>query len=801
MDWRLTGSPQAMRWLGLGLILVYGGQRLIRQAPLGWEPRIMDGALALGAGMVLLVVWATRNRGLEEPVLPLPACDLNPRLSQLGLGVALALAMGAFLLSWLSPSASAAVSGVRLMGMALLVLAGLTRTLRDIGQFLRPKRSRDLVIALALPVGAGLLRLALVDVPAPDFPELAQRSSLTGTLYQALGPESAILLPFLASCLFPLAVWGAARRLADPNGALVVGIMAALSPFQIWNPHHATGASLAPLALLGLVMATLRLGRRRYPADWYWVGMAFALLWMEVPAWRWHFLGVSLLALLHPVLSQRGNDPVALRASALAGGIGLISTLVTLVGLNWSAVPPGTSPTASVGVDLPAASVYWFQPQTLGLPFHITLLSPLEGTLGLAGAILAVLRFPRQPGLALAAGAWWLGAVGSSHSMEQFREWHHLTAALPLALSVLPLSLAAGWLRTQLQAQALPALGHASLWSVGFLVLVQWPGMVMGENPVLLLSDQLRDVQPRETENEAGARLWMPPPQTTRTLDVQGIPAWTARLVWQSEGACHDTLLVPNPRGVMIDTLNGWVHAVGVEPGVMQTFSLARGDPIRTWPAGLREPIELGREPGGRLRVLDAAEGQIRTWDEEAGAWRSVAAGTTLHAPRGMQMLPDGSMLVADTGHSRIVRFGPEGEFETDHWDLPGAHELDQPTDVWAFADVIWTVSPDKSYLRELKSGLQIGGVTRSSTQVGPHLAGLPDGAFLLSDSESGAILHLDREAHAVARVDTGEVVVRPVGLDAAAAAEGELWLAVADAARCRISVWRLPVMPADEGP
>jgi thiol-disulfide isomerase/thioredoxin len=73
---------------------------------------------------------------------------------------------------------------------------------------------------------------------------------------------------------------------------------------------------------------------------------------------------------------------------------------------------------------------------------------------------------------------------------------------------------------------------------------------------------------------------------------------------------------------------------------------------------GLQHPLGVAADAaGGRLYVADTFNSLLRVW--EGGALRTLPA-TGLEEPGGIDVLPDGRLVVADTNHHRVVIADPE---------------------------------------------------------------------------------------------------------------------------------------------
>lgn len=103
----------------------------------------------------------------------------------------------------------------------------------------------------------------------------------------------------------------------------------------------------------------------------------------------------------------------------------------------------------------------------------------------------------------------------------------------------------------------------------------------------------------------------------------------------------------------------------------------AGGDGGPATAAELSAPVAVTAAPGGGFLIADAGTGRVRRVD--AGGMISTFAGTTpgwggdggpataaqLNDPRGLTVLADGAVLIADRGNGRIRRVAPDGTITT----------------------------------------------------------------------------------------------------------------------------------------
>ncbi len=69
--------------------------------------------------------------------------------------------------------------------------------------------------------------------------------------------------------------------------------------------------------------------------------------------------------------------------------------------------------------------------------------------------------------------------------------------------------------------------------------------------------------------------------------------------------------------------------------------------------ARLQHPLGVAALPGGSIAVADTFNSLLRVWD--AGALRTIPLSEPIDEPGGLDVLPDGRLLVADTNHHRVI--------------------------------------------------------------------------------------------------------------------------------------------------
>jgi DNA-binding beta-propeller fold protein YncE len=159
------------------------------------------------------------------------------------------------------------------------------------------------------------------------------------------------------------------------------------------------------------------------------------------------------------------------------------------------------------------------------------------------------------------------------------------------------------------------------------------------------------------------------------------------------------------------------------------------------------EPLAVGVSSQDEILVLDSTLQWIYRYDA-AGNLLDRFGGPTayLFHPRGLTVLDDDSLALADTGTSRILLFGPDGDPIGSIGSLgPGPGQLNEPTDV--VRDVQGTyfvVEAENNRLQRLDAAgnpLAQWDIPLTFAYDGPHLDLGPDGSIFITESQSNSLL------------------------------------------------------------
>jgi DNA-binding beta-propeller fold protein YncE len=268
---------------------------------------------------------------------------------------------------------------------------------------------------------------------------------------------------------------------------------------------------------------------------------------------------------------------------------------------------------------------------------------------------------------------------------------------------------------------------------------------------------------------------------------------WQA--TWGTPGDGEGQFWEPRDVAVMGDTV------FVADTGNRRVQALDRDGAFRSaWSGGqepFEEPLALGVDSRNRLLVLDSLPGWIYRFDAEGTPLDRFAgpASQTFH-PRGMTVLEDDTVMVADTGGARLVFFDPAGNVAGRLGALGGAPgQLSDPVDVAMDGAGTYLVAEARNQriqrLDRQGNSLDEWPILPSVAYDGPHLAWAPDGSLLVTAPADGAILRYAPDGRLLNRWGQAASVPlrQPVGiyLDAASST-----LFVTDTATHQVHVFRI---------
>ena len=266
--------------------------------------------------------------------------------------------------------------------------------------------------------------------------------------------------------------------------------------------------------------------------------------------------------------------------------------------------------------------------------------------------------------------------------------------------------------------------------------------------------------------------------------------------VWRAGGSCGSGAEQLNaPHGVAVDGAARRVYAADTGNRRIVVYDLDSGAPLASYadPA-FQEPVDLALTPEGDLIVLDAVAHPLFRINPDSGTGSDevsrIAAGAEFYRPRGLDVDPLGYILVADTGGARVVLLDQTGQMLAQFGGQGTLLGTGQPVDALSANGLTWAITAEDGRLWRLDDQSGLTALPRANTLDGPHLAGLPDGSFFLTDPVSGSVLYHAASGQPLRQLAYAGTFITPTGI-AAAELDSFVYLAVADSAACTVSLWR----------
>jgi DNA-binding beta-propeller fold protein YncE len=201
----------------------------------------------------------------------------------------------------------------------------------------------------------------------------------------------------------------------------------------------------------------------------------------------------------------------------------------------------------------------------------------------------------------------------------------------------------------------------------------------------------------------------------------------------------RDVAVLSNGNLVVADTGARRVQVFG--PQFNHLFDLTGND------LPFEEPLAVGVNSKDEIFVLDSTLQWVYRYDA-GGNFIDRFGGpeARLFHPRGLTVLPDDTIALADTGQARVAFFNLNGQHSGNIGTLgasPG--QLNEPTDVLRDAQGTYFVAEaENDRIQRLDAGgnpLNQWAISPAYAYNGPHLAFAPDGSIFVTESQSDVLL------------------------------------------------------------
>ena len=286
--------------------------------------------------------------------------------------------------------------------------------------------------------------------------------------------------------------------------------------------------------------------------------------------------------------------------------------------------------------------------------------------------------------------------------------------------------------------------------------------------------------------------------QPTNSAPPGALPVLLSEPLWEMANGCGaDKAQLDSPRGAVLDATGQRLYVADANNRRVVVLDVDSGAPLdQVALPEMQEPVDVDFDPNGALLVLDAVSQAIYRVDQATSE-----AGTLplpgFYRPRGLAVDATGNILVADTGGARVAMLDATGEVIAQFGGPSSWLGQGQPVDVLAVNGNYWAITAEHGRLWRLDVLGSIPAIERANTLTGPHLAGLPDGSFFVSDPSRRTVIYVAPNGQPYGQLTGAAVFDSPTGV-AATLRDGMVYVAVVDSAQCSVSMWR--VRPARDG-
>ena len=246
----------------------------------------------------------------------------------------------------------------------------------------------------------------------------------------------------------------------------------------------------------------------------------------------------------------------------------------------------------------------------------------------------------------------------------------------------------------------------------------------------------------------------VPGPPTT----VTGKFTATFDVAWGGEGESPGEFRLPrdvavNPQGYIYvaDTGNRRVQKLSADGEVIHVLTGDGSEPFV-------EPGALEVDAEGTLWVLDSETGWIYAFDPDGKPLRRMGGPSmAFFHPRGLALSPLGTLLVVDTGGSRVVELDVQGALVRQYGQRgPGPAQLDQPTEALVDGSgYLYVVDTGNHRVQVLDPAGGYAGewsIPGSNTVDHSSLAWGPKGEIYLTEPEPASVAVVDRQGKVLGR-------------------------------------------------
>jgi len=228
--------------------------------------------------------------------------------------------------------------------------------------------------------------------------------------------------------------------------------------------------------------------------------------------------------------------------------------------------------------------------------------------------------------------------------------------------------------------------------------------------------------------------------------------------LWGSEGETPGSFQLPRDVAAGLD---GYLYVADTGNHRVQKLN-TQGEEIAILTGDGEEPfvapvaVEVDRE--GNLWVLDGETGWLYSFDPDGEPVRRIGGPSmAFFHPRGLALSPRGTLLVVDTGGSKVVELSADGALIHQYGRPgPGPGQLDQPTEALMDENgYLYVVDNGNMRVQVLDPNGGYAGewsIPGANTVDHPYMAWGPSGEIYLTEPELGTVVVVDRQGQVLGR-------------------------------------------------